>query len=897
METPDGPWASTRTPSERPASAKSARSSRSARSHPSSRTTEETPLLARDDRSDDAEETERTPATTSLLRSLSGSSTSGKTPFWKKRWPSILALFILCIVVVLIMLGFLATEGIEEYAMQAADFQPTKLSLDSLTKTGVKIHVEGDFTMDASKVKKKSVRAFGKFGTWVAREAESGPSSVDVYLPEYGNVLLGTATVPGIKVNIRNGHTTHISFLSDVEPGSFETLRDLANDYMDGNLGQIRLKGKATIPLKSGLINIGKQTIEQSLVFQGDRLPSLPGYDIKKLNLREAKHGRKGMGADASVVVTNEFPVDITLPAVAVDVLVDGCQPDQQIMVGTAGTPKIHVEPKTDIHVNVTGNVERLPDALTKACPNSLKSPLDSLLGDYMHGEPANLYINCCNFPDPETPDWARDLLQDIQVRVPFAGKKMGNLIKNFSLADVHFGLPDPFADPGTPEAAPKISAVIVVDINLPDEMNFPLDVEGVKADADIYYHGTKFGKLNLKKWQHANSTRIDAHGEEKASLLVQSDIKNAPIDILDDDTFTDVIQALLLGSKPVILQVKAAVSVGVDTPVGKFAVAEIPAEGEVPVKLRHPFWTVPFGLIANLYGPAIGKGKHDGDDGGKGMSALYPKLYNLSITDTSPTSITLEALVNITNPTNYSATVPYFNINILVNGSILAQATAKDVYVKPGNNSNIVVSAVWDPSTNSGENGTAVGKEFLSQYISGYNTTLTLQTHDKTIPSQPALGRALSFIPITFPTPSLRKKKPDDDEGDEPSDPDKDTKPHFIHSATMHLISSTAIFELLSPFSTTTLYLTYLNATSFYEGHPAGKIDYQLPIKVPPGLTTTPRLPVDWSLGSVGFDAIKKALGGTLRLSAYADVGVRIGQWRQDVWFRGGAIGAHVRP
>lgn len=272
MDTPDGPWASTRTSSSRPTSQRSGRSSRSARSTRSSRTSEVTPLLARQDRSDDEEEEEQTPATTSLLRSLSSSSSGDKPPFWKKRWPSIVALIILFVAVVLIMLGFLATEGMEEYAMQAADFRPTKLSLDSLTDHGVKVQVEGDFTMDASKVKKQGVRTLGRFGTWVAREVESGPTNVDVYLPEYGDVLAGTARIPGIKVNIRNGHTTHVSFFADLEPGSFDGIRNIANDWMSGGLRQIRIRGKAQIPLRSGIIRLGKQMVEESFVFQGKDL-------------------------------------------------------------------------------------------------------------------------------------------------------------------------------------------------------------------------------------------------------------------------------------------------------------------------------------------------------------------------------------------------------------------------------------------------------------------------------------------------------------------------------------------------------------------------------------------------------------------------------------------------
>lgn len=119
----------------------------------------------------------------------------------------------------------------------------------------------------------------------------------------------------------------------------------------------------------------------------------------------------------------------------------------------------------------------------------------------------------------------------------------------------------------------------------------------------------------------------------------------------------------------------------------------------------------------ANVNGSAIGHG--NGDNGSPSIGALSPKVGNLSIIGTSPTSITLKAYVNVTNPTNYSATVPYFNINILVNGTILGQATAKDVSIHPGNNTNIVVTAIWDPFTNSGAKGKAIGKELLSQYVS----------------------------------------------------------------------------------------------------------------------------------------------------------------------------------
>lgn len=111
-----------------------------------------------------------------------------------------------------------------------------------------------------------------------------------------------------------------------------------------------------------------------------------------------------------------------------------------------------------------------------------------------------------------------------------------------------------------------------------------------------------------------------------------------------------------------------------------------------------------------------------------------------------------------------------------------------------------------------------------------------------------------------------------------------------------MHLFTSTATFTLLSPLKTTTLYITYINATAFYHDDSVGHIDYALPFAVPPGATTSPRLPVDWSFGSVGYDAVKGALGGTLRLAARATVGVRVGMWNERVWYAGKGIGAKIR-
>ena len=49
-----------------------------------------------------------------------------------------------------------------------------------------------------------------------------------------------------------------------------------------------------------------------------------------------------------------------------------------------------------------------------------------------------------------------------------------------------------------------------------------------------------------------------------------------------------------------------------------------------------------------------------------------------------------------------------------------------------------------------------------------GYNTTLTLRTHNGTVPSIPIIGAALSNFSVNIPTPRLKSprnpNRPDDD-------------------------------------------------------------------------------------------------------------------------------------
>lgn len=73
-------------------------------------------------------------------------------------------------------------------------------------------------------------------------------------------------------------------------------------------------------------------------------------------------------------------------------------------------------------------------------------------------------------------------------------------------------------------------------------------------------------------------------------------------------------------------------------------------------------------------------------------------------------------------------------------------------------------------------------------------------------------------------------------------------------------------------------------------------RIDYDIPFQVPPGTSHSPRLPVDLNMRGIGYDALKKVLGGSLKMNTVAEVGVRVENYRDIITYNGKGISAHVR-
>jgi len=152
-------------------------------------------------------------------------------------------------------------------------------------------------------------------------------------------------------------------------------------------------------------------------------------------------------------------------------------------------------------------------------------------------------------------------------------------------------------------------------------------------------------------------------------------------------------------------------------------------------------------------------------------------------------------------------------------------------------------------------------------------------------------LSSAFAGFNITLPVPSIHAKNPKDSENTATPSP-------FIRSATVHVLSRTAQFELYNPLNNAEILLASLYANATYDDEIIGSIlepDFNFPV-LPgrEGYTTTDKIPLE--VGSVGYEVIRRAIGGELIVDAVADVVVMIGEWRGRIRYHGTGVGASIR-
>lgn len=107
------------------------------------------------------------------------------------------------------------------------------------------------------------------------------------------------------------------------------------------------------------------------------------------------------------------------------------------------------------------------------------------------------------------------------------------------------------------------------------------------------------------------------------------------------------------------------------------------------------------------------------------GFSDFKATVETIEVVETTESSILLGSKLKFTNPTEYSADIPFINLRVAHNGTNVGHVTARNLSISPGLNSGIEIFALWDPLQFGGKDGIAAGQDLISRFVSGWLTIL----------------------------------------------------------------------------------------------------------------------------------------------------------------------------
>lgn len=102
------------------------------------------------------------------------------------------------------------------------------------------------------------------------------------------------------------------------------------------------------------------------------------------------------------------------------------------------------------------------------------------------------------------------------------------------------------------------------------------------------------------------------------------------------------------------------------------------------------------------------------------GFTDLKPKIEPVRISQTTKTSVKVLTKINFTNPTDYSAHIPFVKLRLAHNDTDVAHVVGRNMSISSGVNSTVEIEGLWDPTNGSGEEGVIAGRDLLSRYVSG---------------------------------------------------------------------------------------------------------------------------------------------------------------------------------
>lgn len=710
---------------------------------------------------------------------------------------------------------------------------------------------------------------------------------------------------PEININTVDKSLSEIDFISKTDFVE-ENVIKVVNYIKEISKTQdnINLKILSTIDgsVKSHFFSVGTNGIDFNFDYNLKTKDLKPNIEVKDFSIQNSK-STSGYDLSTSIDLKLDMPLKFEVKPIEWDVLFKDCN-EQQVNVGSKWvTSEIISEPNEPLQVEIGGTIENIPESLTLECKATKRSIINQIVQRFLQEGRIIVTVEGkkSKTNKENLPPWLYSILSNIKSEVD---------------------IPLPIFDPNYFfNEYPSTLRLRDLSIDIPSVCDeFPCVVRKLE---NLFTSIEGNATLIVKVPNHPLNVDI---GESKfrGNILVKDKLGSGLVEITSSNSYNKVVIRQIFRKKKEVVEIDFEFK-GLE--INYLQPAEIgyilnstinEREGllepllvdlfleeltlDLPIlktKLRDLTFT-----NLSITNPPKMEGKVEAqkylDDLISEVEVNVTNIYYISSTSTE---LNLVVDVDMNNPTNISINIPQdtLGMDISSNGTYIANFTTTDLFIPKQKDQDTFSLTVGLNLKPHGLVDKLALERLVSEFVSGYGGmkfeidgnrhSLKYNEEVNEIINQIGISSIL-LPPVLFKSPVEDDNENvgiDEENGDEPR------RSPFLVDSTIHILSSEIELTIFNPVSNAELMAQIDQAQATYKGELLGQLAHSEVLMIPPGLYTTPRIPVKMSSG-IGMDILRKAINGQLDVEVIAVFGLRIDKFDLQLFYEGAGLKSNIK-
>lgn len=763
--------------------------------------------------------------------------------------PRFLVLVVGTLLFVLLMCWLLA-RNLPELLSDAINSEILSVAVLDISDTGLSVHVTGSFDVDYSRVKSSFYSFLLKTAALVVGGVTVDPEGASKLLVALGDSKLlhfADLFLPDLSVDVINGRLTQFDFISDVAFVA-ENVPPLANAYLAHNSSEpldVQLTLQLDPKVLSGFFafSAGVTDIGKSVSVPPDQLRFPVAAEHVLIGLGESIYLDAQMVLDALPIKTDVPPVDWI-------VSIADCA-DTPSYLGNWTSDPCLVSPYRLSEFAVHGSTN-LPLPLLHQCPLGV-SPISAFINNITENHILEVFIQALDSQQnsKNLPKWLLHILTETpyRVQIPISLVGSGSLLLNVQLDG--FDLVVPHQEDLILEA----SGTTQMHLNLPfSTSHLALDVRKfdvsatVAQEQDLVLSATMNGAARLSGGDEAKA--VNAIGEIDKVALTVVDPKRAGMLVSD----------FLKGEEIGPLSVAAELASGeIVTPFANTTLQDVRwrGDGAVPAKGGWIDRILPF---------------------------LDISVDRILLREANAAGARFSVEISLINPFNASLRLPneVISVDYSFHNVVIGNASLP-VDIPQSDERVLLTLDLWVDCTTVEARKEA---EFLMSHVisQDYNISMGVGGSEQAA-ANPKLREFLRNVQVPVKFPDLLFPAPPELLGPNP----------FVVEATVHILTSEVEVRVFNPIENSAVEVRVVLCQALYEDNTIAFVEHVMPLLVPPGVYSTPRIPYKVSPG-FGSDVLRRTLNGELEVDVVMDIVIGLGPFDAQLLYKGHGIRARVR-